>query len=130
MLELSPSQKKSRNCFGTLSLGTPSGSRDRYTAREICLCLPKRCRLLLTTTDSFSDAEAHALMMSGYKMTTHNLKERGFDKLRHAAPWDFLYIDQAMRSGDARLLTILEHAGSVGFKVWGLLGPCDSLHAA
>lgn len=74
-----------------------------------------------TDLDSFCDAEAHALMTSGYRMTVHNLKGRGFGGSRTPQDWSFLYIDEAMRRGDARLMAILRRSGSLGFKVWGLI---------
>jgi hypothetical protein len=76
-----------------------------------------------TDLDSFCDAEAHALMTSGYRMTCANLEERGFGRTRVQATWAFLYIDEAMRKGDPRLMAILRQAGRRGFKVWGLLAP-------
>jgi len=73
-----------------------------------------------TDLDSFCDAEAHALMTSGYKMTTHNLKERGFGASRQKQDWEFEYIDRAMQTGHQRLMDILAQSGGLAFKIWKL----------
>jgi len=100
-----------------------TSSAVSFTAYDIRKDVQRRLADIRTDLDSFSDAEAHALMVSGYRMTAHNLMERGLAGQRQKSEWEFLYIEEAMRHGDSRLMKILDHAGSIGFKVWGLLTP-------
>jgi hypothetical protein len=95
----------------------------QFTAYDIRKDVQRRLADIRTDLDSFCDAEAHALMTSGYKMTAHNLKERGFASARAKKPWDFLYIDDAMRTGNARLMDILAQSGGLAFKIWKLSRP-------
>jgi predicted acylesterase/phospholipase RssA len=101
----------------------PPSTAAAFTAYDVRKDVQRRLADIRTDLDSFSDAEAHALMTSGYKMTVHNLKEKGFDAARKPENWDFLYIQDAMTRGEPRLMQILEHSGSIAFKVWGLLKP-------
>jgi hypothetical protein len=98
-----------------------SSSAVLFTRYDVRKDIQRLLADVRTDLDSFCDAEAHALMTSGYKMTTLNLKDRGLAGSRRETDWGFLYIDHAMRTADARLVRILKQAGSLGFKVWGLI---------
>jgi predicted acylesterase/phospholipase RssA len=100
-----------------------STSAVQFTQYDIRKDVQRLLADVRTDLDSFCDAEAHALMRSCYKMTLKNLRDRGWGGSRTQEEWSFLYIDEAMRRGDARLMAILRQAGSLGFKVWGLLSP-------
>jgi hypothetical protein len=93
----------------------------QFTTYDVRKDVQRLLAVVRTDLDSFCDAEAHALMNSGYKMTTRNLHERRLGAPRTPHDWSFLYIDEAMRRGDPRLMAILRQASSLGFKVWGLL---------
>ena len=95
----------------------------QFTAYDIRKDVQRGIADIRTDLDSFCDAEAHALMTSGYKMTTHNLKERGFASSRVQENWDFLYIDRAMRTGNQRLMDILAQSSGLAFKIWRLSRP-------
>jgi predicted acylesterase/phospholipase RssA len=79
-----------------------------------------------TDLDSFSEAEAYALMTSGYLMSEWVLRERilGFDVHASARrPWKFLEIEPFMTEGgqDTSLVGQLKVARSIAFKVWRLM---------
>ncbi|HVG56708.1 MAG TPA: patatin-like phospholipase family protein [Vicinamibacterales bacterium] len=94
----------------------------RFTAYDVREDVQRLLADIRTDLDSFCDAEAHALMTSGYRMTAHNLKQRGF-KLAGEHDWKFLYIEQAMRTGNQRLMDILEQSDGLAFKIWRLSRP-------
>jgi hypothetical protein len=90
--------------------------------REIQLALAE----VRTDLDSFSDAEAYALMTSGYRMTEHALtKEKCLPSLEPAGarqPWRFLSAENALTGTDAkgrnRMLTLLRVSNELALKVW------------
>jgi predicted acylesterase/phospholipase RssA len=98
-----------------------SSNAVQFTRYDVRKDVQRRLADIRTDLDTFCDAEAHALMTSGYKMTVQNLIDRGLSNSRRQTEWDFLYIDNAMRRGDDRLMKILGQAGKLGFKVWGLM---------
>jgi predicted acylesterase/phospholipase RssA len=79
-----------------------------------------------TDLDSFSDAEAYALMTSGYRMTEHALlKEKRLPSLQPAGSrqqWQFLAAEAALTRADApgteRMLTLLSVSNQLAGKVW------------
>ncbi len=78
-----------------------------------------------TDLDSFSDAEAYALMTSGYRMTEHQFKYdkcvEGFPDMPQSETWKFLEIEKSMKTkgeGYDYLKTLLTAGGSIAFKVW------------
>jgi predicted acylesterase/phospholipase RssA len=79
-----------------------------------------------TDLDSFSEAEAYALMTSGYLMTGQALEENGilgFDiQPSPSQPWKFLEIKPLMQQAgeDTPLLRQLRVANTRLFKVWYL----------
>jgi predicted acylesterase/phospholipase RssA len=79
-----------------------------------------------TDLDSFSDAEAYALMTSGYRMVEaeHNQSLKAIGATHGCTPeWRFLSIEEAMVSPEnaGGLIGILEVARNRTFKVWRLL---------
>ena len=90
--------------------------------------IQKRLAMIRTDLDSFSDAEAYALMASGYRMTEHKFKTA--ECLRslplrddRCADWKFLRVEQQMKPGGekrAELERVLTAGGSTFFKIWKL----------
>jgi predicted acylesterase/phospholipase RssA len=91
--------------------------------------IPKDVQYLLsairTDLDSFSDAEAYALMSSGYRMTQYQLRyEKCVEGVFDAPtlePWKFLEIEECMQGpggSDPYLRKLLSAGSSLGFKVW------------
>ena len=96
----------------------------QFTAYDVRKDVQRLLADIRTDLDSFCDAEAHALMTSGYKMAAHNLKQRGFALAEeHEHKWEFQYIERAMRTGNKRLMDILAQSGSLAFKIWKLSRP-------
>ncbi len=99
--------------------------------REIQLKLAE----VRTDLDSFSDAEAYALMTSGYRMTEHALlEEKCLPSLQPAGarqPWRFLAAEDAMTrtdpQGRERMLTLLRVSNELALKVWKQLPPLKAL---
>lgn len=77
-----------------------------------------------TDLDSFSEAEAYALMTSGYRMTElqfNNKCVEGFKDPAKTEQWKFLDIEESMKPngrGFEYLKTLLTAGGSIAFKVW------------
>jgi predicted acylesterase/phospholipase RssA/tetratricopeptide (TPR) repeat protein len=79
-----------------------------------------------TDLDSFSEAEAYALMTSGYRMTDFYLPQVQVLPIRRqdAGGWDFLAIESVMRYASTtdtsyrRLLRLLRSAGNRMFRIW------------
>ncbi len=87
----------------------------------------RRLAAIRTDLDSFSEAEAYALMTDGYLMTEQALKEPdalGFPvKPESREPWKFLQIEPLIKQpgADNPLLLQLKVAGKLFFKVWLLV---------
>jgi predicted acylesterase/phospholipase RssA len=84
-----------------------------------------RLAAIRTDLDSFSDAEARALMISGYRMTDFEIARSlpEFDKSDGAgADWQFMKFDESLTRADAptSLLKLLSVAASLAFKIWRL----------
>jgi len=94
--------------------------------------IQRRLAAVRTDLDSFSDAEAYALMASGYLMTEHALREPilGF-ALPDVTPekWKFLQLEEAMRApnlgldSQTWLQKQLSVADKLAFRVWYLSRP-------
>lgn len=99
--------------------------------------MPKALQALLadvrTDLDSFSDAEAYALMLSGYRMTTHDIRscgvELGDDEPKAPERWAFRQIESAVdgvggapagRHAHERLLRLATVAKARALKIWRL----------
>jgi predicted acylesterase/phospholipase RssA len=87
-----------------------------------------RLAAIRTDLDSFSDAEAKALMISGYRMTGFELPlclpELNIPPAK-TAEWDFLNFDDSLTRTDApdSLLKLLSVASALAFKIWRLWSP-------
>jgi hypothetical protein len=103
----------------------PLWRRDRYTRYGIAKDVQKLLSALRTDLDSFSEAEAYALMTSGYRMTEYQFKEGNcveeFYLPEKNKDWKFLEIEEFMRGsgkGNQYLKTLLSAGNSLAFKVW------------
>jgi hypothetical protein len=103
----------------------PQWRRDRYTRYGIGKDVQQLLSALRTDLDSFSEAEAYALMTSGYRMTEYQFKEgkcvEEFYKPEQNEKWKFLEIQEFMRGsgkGNEYLKTLLSAGNSLAFKVW------------
>ena len=78
-----------------------------------------------TDLDAFCDAEAMALMLSGYRMTDRRLAlSPVWNTLeREPASWAFKRLEPAMTraTDDDRLMKVLRTASSLAFKAWQLI---------
>jgi len=76
-----------------------------------------------TDLDSFSETEARALMVSGYRMTEFGINQ-ALGKLDKSddADWKFMKFDESLRSAapPAPMLELLSVAASLAFKIWKL----------
>lgn len=103
----------------------PLWRRDRYTRYGIGKDVQQLLSALRTDLDSFSEAEAYALMTSGFRMTEYQFKEgkcvEEFYSPEQNEPWKFLEIEEFMRGagkGNEYLKTLLRAGNSLAFKVW------------
>lgn len=103
----------------------PLWRRDRYTRYGIGKDVQQLLSALRTDLDSFSEAEAYALMTSGFRMTEYQFKEADcveeFYHPEQNEPWKFLEIEEFMRGsgkGNEYLKTLLRAGNSLAFKVW------------
>jgi hypothetical protein len=88
----------------------------------------ERLAAIRTDLDSFCDAEAYALMTSGYRMTEHEFPRRieGFAAPAEARPpWRFLALEEPMKrsEGSETLLQLLDVAREPLFKIVRLSRP-------
>lgn len=104
----------------------PLWRRDRYTRYGIAKDVQQMLSALRTDLDSFSEAEAYALMTSAYRMTEFQIKQEGcvegdFGESEQSEPWKFLEIEEYMRGsskGNKYLKKLLATGASSAFKVW------------
>ena len=83
-----------------------------------------------TDLDSFNDAEAYALMLSGYRMTEFQFDRsiKGFPEVlrfQGDPPWRFLEVEPILEKAgeDDLILKILRAGNELAFKVWNLWTP-------
>jgi predicted acylesterase/phospholipase RssA len=85
----------------------------------------ERLAAIRTDLDSFSDAEARALMISGYRMTGFEI-ERSLPEFYSsgaaAEDWQFMKLDEPLARDQvpAPLSNLLEVAAFLAFKIWKL----------
>src|SRR5215213_191686 len=103
----------------------PLWRRDRYTRYGIAKDVQQLLSALRTDLDSFSEAEAYALMTSGYRMTEFQFKKEkcieDFFEPEKNETWKFLQIEEFMRDsgkGNKYLKKLLTAGSSSAFKVW------------
>jgi hypothetical protein len=92
--------------------------------------IPKEIQALLaglrTDLDSFSDVEACALEISGYRMANHFLSDvevlKGKNPVLKSVDWDFGKIEKVLLDGESkkykRLARLLRSGGNSVFRVW------------
>jgi predicted acylesterase/phospholipase RssA/MinD-like ATPase involved in chromosome partitioning or flagellar assembly len=103
----------------------PASRRGPFTRYGIAKDIQELLSGIRTDLDSFSEAEAYALMTSAYRMTEYQFKYEncveGFDEPEQAEPWKFLAIESCMMGvggGYEYLRTLLRAGSSLAFKVW------------
>jgi predicted acylesterase/phospholipase RssA len=115
--------------YESVETATPTPRGRTVTSYGIPKTVQRRLAGIRTDLDSFSESEAYALMLSGYRMTEHEI-QRGLPGWSPAATpseqWRFLAIDEIVTRAPereiehARLLRVLSASASRGFKVWRL----------
>jgi hypothetical protein len=85
----------------------------------------ERLAAIRTDLDSFSDAEARALMISGYRMTGAEINRslpEFYSPGAATEDWQFMKLDEPLAQKDvpAPLSRLLEAAASLAFKIWKL----------
>ena len=103
----------------------PSHRRGPLTRYKIAKDIQRHLSALRTDLDSFSEAEAYALMTSAYRMTEHQLKSEkcveGLVEPAQAEDWKFLKIEEYMKgegNGYKYLKQLLSAGSSLAFKAW------------
>jgi hypothetical protein len=107
---------------------TPPTRHDPLTSYGIQKHVQRRLAAIRTDLDSFSDTEAYALMLDGYRMLDGELQSGALDIALDASQrnsgtssgWRFLAADAALRDPDLRSRTMrqLQVADRIAFKVW------------
>ncbi|HXA17844.1 MAG TPA: patatin-like phospholipase family protein [Thermoanaerobaculia bacterium] len=113
----------------------PAAKQDPVTSYGIDRKIQLKLAEVRTDLDSFSDAEAYALMTSGYRMTEHALlEEKCLPSLQVAGsrqPWTFLDAEGALtrtdKDNNERMLTLLRVSNQLALKVWRQLPPLKVL---
>jgi hypothetical protein len=103
----------------------PTSRRGPLTRYGIAKDIQELLSGIRTDLDSFSEAEAYALMTSAYRMTEYQFKYEkcveGFDEPDESEPWKFLAIEKCMKGvggGYDYLKKLLTAGSSLAFKVW------------
>ncbi len=105
----------------------PAHRKGPLTRYGIAKTVQARLAAVRTDLDSFSDAEAYALMTSGYRMTESAFRDEscvdGFKEPSGRVEWDFLAVEKAMKEPgkpQTELLTLLGVSDRLAFKIWKL----------
>lgn len=103
----------------------PASRRGPLTTYGIAKDMQELLSGIRTDLDSFSEAEAYALMTSAYRMTEYQFKYgkcvEGFASPAQAEPWKFLEIENSMKGAGQSyeyLKKLLKAGNSLAFKVW------------
>lgn len=103
------------------SNGQETSALTRYQIRKD---LQRKLSAVRTDLDSFHDAEAFALMASGYQMTNSEFPEniKGFRPAQVDAPvWSFLSVTNALQEPETQALsTLLDASQNLFLKIWRL----------
>jgi predicted acylesterase/phospholipase RssA len=107
---------------------TPAVRREPLTEYGVQKHVQRRLAAIRTDLDSFSDTEAYALMLSGYRMLDRELQSGALDFALGAlqrngsesSGWHFLAADAALRDPNpqSRTMRLLQVADRIAFKVW------------
>jgi hypothetical protein len=110
----------------------PPQRRGRLTSYGLRKDMQERLAALRTDLDSFNDAEAYALMTSGYRMIEREFADSGLN-IHHLSakpqPWVFLEAEKLMNlstgyeDGGSGLLAILGVGSQNALKAWRLSRP-------
>ncbi|MDT7688840.1 MAG: hypothetical protein QOE46_1599 [Acidobacteriota bacterium] len=100
------------------------GKLTRYgIAKDIQQCLAS----VRTDLDSFSDVEAYALMVSGYRQTEYAFREakcvEGFEERPETVEWKFLSVEDGMKGvgrNYQHIKRLLSVSDMLAFKIWKL----------
>ncbi|MCI0488991.1 MAG: patatin-like phospholipase family protein [Blastocatellia bacterium] len=106
----------------------PAELRGPLTRYGINKKIQQRLAAVRTDLDSFCDAEAYALMVSGYQMTEYSFPKRipGLELSTAArVEWRFLAAQKPIQTPtpDGKLTRLLEVAASLVFRIWKLSTP-------
>lgn len=104
----------------------PAKKPNEVTSYNVDRDIQRKLAAVRTDLDSFTDAEAYALMTSAYRMTEHSLLE---EKCLPSLPlsgkreaWRFLAVEDALTradaAGTARMQQLLSVSNVLPFKVW------------
>jgi predicted acylesterase/phospholipase RssA len=103
----------------------PASRRGPLTSYGIAKDMQELLSGIRTDLDSFSEAEAYALMTSAYRMTEYQFKYgkcvEGFANPAKNEPWKFLEIESSMKGAGQSydyLKKLLAAGSSLAFKVW------------
>ncbi|MDJ0868396.1 MAG: patatin-like phospholipase family protein [Myxococcota bacterium] len=126
------------NCDNPKQLSTSDlkARGQSLTPYQIQKSAQEQIAAIRTDLDSFSEAEAFALMTSGYRMARARFATEieGFPMSEEAHPWRFLDAEGALRrSSDpeaSRFETLLAVASQRTFKIWRLATPLKVLAGA
>ncbi|HKE05169.1 MAG TPA: tetratricopeptide repeat-containing protein [Blastocatellia bacterium] len=105
-----------------------SDQDSQLTEYEINKQAQERLAAIRTDLDSFSDAEARALMISGYRMTGSEIREslQELDQSGGAtSEWRFMKFDESLTRDTVPdpMLKLLRVAKYLAFKIWRLWRP-------
>jgi len=94
----------------------------------ILKAVQEKLAAIRTDLDSFCDAEAFALMTSGYRMAAYEFQKQfaNFPVSTEDPPqWEFLAVEESMKhpSKSERLLKLLDVGSQQAFKIWRLSTP-------
>jgi predicted acylesterase/phospholipase RssA len=106
----------------------PSSALKDKTEYGILKEVQSALAAIRTDLDSFCDAEAYALMTSGYRMVEFELKTQFSDfptSTEDTPKWDFLAVEAEMKepSQSEHLLKLLKVGRQRAFKIWKLSIP-------
>ncbi|HEX6622487.1 MAG TPA: hypothetical protein VF064_02160, partial [Pyrinomonadaceae bacterium] len=114
--------------------------RNDSTSFGVAPAVQRQLSAIRTDLDSFSDAEAYALMASAYRMTAIQFTGdkrtvEGFAEPDTTPCWDFLKVEDAMRAESAdgdmarrrHLERLLDVGSNIAFKIWMLSGALKAI---
>lgn len=117
-------------------MARPAAERGVLTRYGIRKDVQRMLAGIRTDLDSFTEAEAYALMTSGYRMTEQAFRdEETLEVFQHLGKkpeewnWDFLKVEEAMQNAtqSGRFMRILKVASQRAFKIWQLWLPLKIL---
>jgi predicted acylesterase/phospholipase RssA len=129
-----------KDCPSSLKESDFENAADRADATSygVSTSVQQKLSALRTDLDSFTDAEAYALMASAYRMTAQQLDGtgsiQGFPPPAKTESWSFLAVDDALKPQNEperrHLERLLDAGASLAFKIWKLSRPLQILAGA